>query len=470
MELLNGYKIGSLPIDIENLTRVSDLMSYEGPILSHFVDSKGLNFLYYWVDYDENFNRWLIWKITKNQLYDYLRSQSSLHEILLDCNKDYIYSVDIDQNLIYHNIQALEFDQLIGEYIPEIESYYRFDVPKVYDSLFNEFDVNPYLQLQRETALYFKLTPTNLKFGTAVTATGASEFLKKISESFLNYLQFDFFESFKSDYGDLKKLNKIINQFKEILQYRIVDTAYSSFQVGLSSDSVNTVEGSAFKDWQKSILEKYKNDVIDVDYTSDEDLLIISQKFPDAAIRKDIYQPIVDIINNKQYKTEVVNYHKTLKRKYNTISRKNTEILMPTPLEELEISNQVEHKKLLTVILELNDNEDIATIGKKALQQNTLFSQENNNVEISFPEIEEGETKIVFKTPFKCVLTIHDNEYIITSTFPPISIASDKKDEVFSKFKSAIIELYSNIYKDDIEELSEDQVNYKELVKTFSTT
>ncbi|MDB5136423.1 MAG: hypothetical protein JWP37_3026 [Mucilaginibacter sp.] len=143
--------------------------------------------------------------MTEHQLYNYIKGQLPLRELLLAENKDFIYSVEIDKDFAFNNAQALHFDDLRSEYIPEIESYYSFPVPTVYNELIKKIESNPYLQHLRESALYFKLTPSNVKFDTSVTAIDASIFLKNISDSFLSYAQFDFFEKFKSQFGDLKK-------------------------------------------------------------------------------------------------------------------------------------------------------------------------------------------------------------------------------------------------------------------------
>ncbi|MDB5136424.1 MAG: hypothetical protein JWP37_3027 [Mucilaginibacter sp.] len=179
----------------------------------------------------------------------------------------------------------------------------------------------------------------------------------------------------------LKKLNKIITQFKEILKPRIVETGYSSFKVGLSSDTVNSVEGSAYKDWQRALILNYQNDVIDVDYSSETDIGLIAEKFPDTAIRKEIFEPIIDIINDKRYSTEVVNYKRTLKRKYNSISKDKKESLLPPP-EPISQIEQYENKKFITLVIEVNESQDLTNLGKKTIQENTLFTQERDSADI----------------------------------------------------------------------------------------
>jgi hypothetical protein len=57
MEALNGTALDKLPY--KGLFKVSDLLYYEGPLLSHFRDSNDNHFFFYWVDVNEVYNRWL---------------------------------------------------------------------------------------------------------------------------------------------------------------------------------------------------------------------------------------------------------------------------------------------------------------------------------------------------------------------------------------------------------------------------
>jgi len=445
VEQIKGYKLDRLPIAMESLKKISDLIEFEGPVLSHFSDDKGRDYLFYWVDFDSDFNRWLVWKISKQELYNYLKRQNSLKELVFANNKDFIYSVDINNTLEYKNTHAIDLDELVKAYIPEENEYFMSAVPLIYESLIAEFEKDPYLQLLRENALYFKWnTRENSKrFLETVGAGDAGNFLIKISKSFLKYAEYTFYESYKEKIGDYNKLSKIINQFKEILQPRVVDLAYSSFKVGLSSDTVNSIsEGNAYKDWQKNVLHKYQNDVIDVDYSSIEDVNIINENFP-PEVRKEIFGPIISIINDNSYQLEVVNYKRTFKRKYQKVTKNLEQLLFPTI-----VNNEVqpETKRLYTFIIEAPEGgSNNVRFNKKTLQENTLFSQENSSVPLFIKDFMSNGSALELREALQCNLSLIDRKYRVECPSLLITVEEDTYKEAWDIFNKQIIEFFINV-------------------------
>lgn len=116
MQQINGILLSRLPF--ENLYLVKDLIYYDGPLLSLFKTQNNLNLLFYWVDVDSDFNRWLVVKITKTNLQAYLKNKLSLYQILTKPKNNSIYKVDIDKDLIYHNILKLTPKQIPQSYLP----------------------------------------------------------------------------------------------------------------------------------------------------------------------------------------------------------------------------------------------------------------------------------------------------------------------------------------------------------------
>ena len=53
MKTINGFSIN---FDFSKLIKVADLIYYDGPLLSHYVSNKGENYLFYWVDVDNEYN------------------------------------------------------------------------------------------------------------------------------------------------------------------------------------------------------------------------------------------------------------------------------------------------------------------------------------------------------------------------------------------------------------------------------
>ena len=133
MEQLRKYKNTlKLPND---LVKISDLLEFEGPILSHFTDSAGKNYLFYWVDYDVEVNRWLVWEVTTKQIAEYLKGLVSLKNLLEKNNKTALFIVDIDAECHYKNVVTLELNHIPTPYVPEDTSFYTFDIPERYKTI-----------------------------------------------------------------------------------------------------------------------------------------------------------------------------------------------------------------------------------------------------------------------------------------------------------------------------------------------
>ncbi|MBI4646715.1 MAG: hypothetical protein HY738_09035, partial [Bacteroidia bacterium] len=195
MKNINGYKIDKLPYT--SLNKVCDLMYYDGPILSHYKTADNINIFYYWVDRDENYNRWLVLKVSDDDLNYYLKKVRSLKELILSNRNDYIFVIDINQDIEPENITMIESHNLISEYIPEPDSYYQLEIPDIYNLLLQKFETNTYLETLRKNAIFFRLEPEDAKYGATVGLESIREFIKNIINSYKGYFDFDFFNKFK---------------------------------------------------------------------------------------------------------------------------------------------------------------------------------------------------------------------------------------------------------------------------------
>jgi hypothetical protein len=103
------------------LTKVKDLIYYDGPLLSHFVNEHD-NYLFYWVDLDDQYNRWLFYKVSEDSLQNYIDKKITLYELMNNLSND-IYSVDIDNDINYCNVKQMSISEIDPEYLPETNSY-----------------------------------------------------------------------------------------------------------------------------------------------------------------------------------------------------------------------------------------------------------------------------------------------------------------------------------------------------------
>ena len=117
---IKGIKLDTFPL--KNLTKVADLIYFDGPLLSHFKNEYGDNYFYYWCDVNENFNRWLIFRVADKSLNGYLSGAISLRELIEKPSDGFVYLVDIDDDLEFHNLQMVQ--DLSDDYLPEADSYF----------------------------------------------------------------------------------------------------------------------------------------------------------------------------------------------------------------------------------------------------------------------------------------------------------------------------------------------------------
>lgn len=124
MRDINGYDI---QFDFSDFKKIADLVYFDGPFLSHYVSPRGDDYLFYWVDKDDNDNRWLILRVSLASLQRYIGKSMTLRQLIEAPNDGYLYLADISNDLEYHNIKLIQPSTLPEDYLPEENSYYEFE-------------------------------------------------------------------------------------------------------------------------------------------------------------------------------------------------------------------------------------------------------------------------------------------------------------------------------------------------------
>ena len=124
MKRIEGYNI---EYDFSQFKKVADLIYFEGPLLSHYVSSKGDDYLFYWVDRDDSDNRWLVVRVSLANLQKYIAKEMSLREIIENPNDGYLYAVDVDNDVHYHDVKLLQPSAIPEDYLPDADSFYEFE-------------------------------------------------------------------------------------------------------------------------------------------------------------------------------------------------------------------------------------------------------------------------------------------------------------------------------------------------------
>lgn len=124
MKNLDRYNI---PFDFDGFVQMSDLIYYDGPLLSHFVSKTGKDYLFYWVDIDEKFNRWMFFRVTPTVIQSYLDKKLSLREIICGLEEGFVSFVEIDDEANFLNTKIVKISSIPEEYLPSSQSYYCFE-------------------------------------------------------------------------------------------------------------------------------------------------------------------------------------------------------------------------------------------------------------------------------------------------------------------------------------------------------
>jgi hypothetical protein len=131
METLNGKNIEK--IDFQNsLIRIADVQNFEGPLLTLFENTLDKHlYLFDWVDKDVQFNRWIIYRCKVNVLHKFIKSEISHYNLLMS-DEYSCYTVDIDKNMNWNNVQLIAKKHLPESYLPQKEVFFeKSDCPNI---------------------------------------------------------------------------------------------------------------------------------------------------------------------------------------------------------------------------------------------------------------------------------------------------------------------------------------------------
>ncbi len=404
---IKGINIAQLPF--EDLKLTAELIIFEDtPILLHYIDSNNSDILAYLVDFDISGYRWLYKKTTKDLLFNYLNGTLSLYELLIKNETDFLFFIDLDINEEPNSCQLIYSSLLPEKYLPTIDSYFFDAIPDFYSDYLRKYD---YINRLRENSYIIKVEPSNHHHQDTVSAKDAAEVLGNITSSIEGYITVKAFGLLKEKYGDSNKINKRINSIKKELSPRISEAAYGSFEVWIAIDTL-IYEGDEIDSKLKSgLIAEFKNDVLDVDYSSEEDAKIISERFKPDEIKL-IYSPLVKILDNSNFKLTISDFdNKTIvKKSKEKTSPKFKNIILPPPSLE-EVERELSKKNtIISVIFNLKEGDDFTKIKKSELLGNLLFKQEVAEAPYDIPSpIVTDNISISIKIPLRCFISVNLN-------------------------------------------------------------
>lgn len=121
MKQINGIET---TFDFRKLRKCSDLIWFDGPLLSHYMTESGDHYLYCWLDADNDYNRWMLVRTNVTAIKDYVERRITLRELLSIPEDGIVWIADVDDQLNFHNTAMIPLSALPEEYLPTEDSYY----------------------------------------------------------------------------------------------------------------------------------------------------------------------------------------------------------------------------------------------------------------------------------------------------------------------------------------------------------
>jgi hypothetical protein len=121
MNKIKGISIPHLGFDP---LKQGDFLYHEGPLLSHFIDRNNPsdNYFYRWVDFDDTVNRWLIFRLSEEDLLLFFNKKNALRDLIKQ--NAFVHILDLDKDLNRVQILLVSINDLPNEYLPSQNAFF----------------------------------------------------------------------------------------------------------------------------------------------------------------------------------------------------------------------------------------------------------------------------------------------------------------------------------------------------------
>lgn len=242
-------------LSIVELTKVSDLIYFDGPFLSHYVHESGDNYLSYWVDCDDEFQQWLVFRVGITSLQKYVDKKMSLLDVIRQLDDGFVYFVDVDVDGKMTTPKILFLNQLPDDYLPEADSYYDFSVER-------KSDVESLSMANNCGMLEIHFTGADVKYGN-MPFDKYTKCLQKI-EDLRSCCANSFIKKVKASdtYKRLKSENKgrVLDELRLNTNFQYVYSLAGSVRVLLRPQNLQiSFEQTSADDFAKELIRLFKS-------------------------------------------------------------------------------------------------------------------------------------------------------------------------------------------------------------------
>ncbi|HCE5104551.1 MULTISPECIES: DUF6575 domain-containing protein [Vibrio harveyi group] len=112
---ITGQTLDTLPLG--ELEWKRDLIYFDGPLLSEFLTEHGETYLKYWCDCDENYNRWLYFKVKEQDRLRLVNGEKSVKEVMKKQPDSFFFLAD--EGIDSDRYQLVNMDKLPEHYFPK---------------------------------------------------------------------------------------------------------------------------------------------------------------------------------------------------------------------------------------------------------------------------------------------------------------------------------------------------------------
>jgi hypothetical protein len=322
---------------------------------------------------------------------------------------------------------------------------------------------NAYLQFLRNKAINIKIdTKPNAFYSRAVEVDAVLTALRNFKTSILNYIEVSFKKTFQVN--DFDDFGNTLSLIKKGFNPLLVNLSFKSFSASICVDDV-----VMSKNYRQSILawkdehlfERFKEDVIDIDYNSVTNLKYLTDKFTPEE-RHLIYNPIIDTVKNiSKYRIHITDKDfKHYQKTFEPITKSAKEILSPKI-----VYPPSENPKILIQSFALVD--EPGQVGKKTIFD--YHEMESAEFRRTINQVSHGRDYLVVRTPFELTIVYKRPDFFIDDDKFEIYTRGNSMHDVMLSYNKILINMF-NRYKEigDDDLLLDERALKQRLLNTFT--